>query len=244
MITIKNNFINKITTTTTNAIGAYSILQIGKQSHQITASQYPNAINIVGAGTPNSPGVRTVKYSPTHSQVQTYLSNNREMILELFLTQLIQEWFDFLAVIYITAVDENLNNNGTYSIPSTKLKLDLSTLSNTVNTQIIASASKDFDFLPAKEKLKTVEKTLNKNLSTMVIEKRLLNVNIKVRNILQHSSGIISPEDLVELGASSIDEDHGNNTVSKTAGQKITRTAFDIENITDKLIDIANVLIP
>jgi hypothetical protein len=244
MITIKNNFINKITTTTTNAVGTYSILQNGIASHQAIAAQYPSATNMVGAGAPTTPGVRTVKYSPTHSQVQTHLSNNREIILELFLTQLIQEWFDFLAEIYEKSLDENFNNNGTFPIPSAKLKLDLSVTSNTLITHIISSASKNFDFLPAKEKLKIIEKILNKNLSNMTAEKQLLAVNVKVRNILQHSSGIISADDLTELGASFIEEDHGNNIVRKIVGQKVTRTAFDIENITDKIIDIANSLIP
>jgi hypothetical protein len=61
---------------------------------------------------------------------------------------------------------------------------------------------------------------------------------------LQHVSGLVSLEDLSDLGMGSIIEDHGNNTVAKAAGQRVTRTAFDIENLTDALVDIANALIP
>lgn len=243
MRTIRDKFIKKVVDTTTDAIGAYSILQMGINNHTAIATKYPTATLHVGAGAPGTPGVRAVKYAPTHAQTQAKLSSNRELILELYLSQLVQEWFDFLAEVYEKAIDDNLNSGAGYSIPQAKIKIDLSLSSTQLNLQIKESAYKDFDFLNAKDKLKNIERTLSKDLSSLSSQKQLLVVNIKVRNILQHASGVVSSYDLSDLGMASITEDHGNRTVSKVAGQRITRTAYDIENFTDALVDIANGLI-
>ena len=240
---IRDKFIKKVVETTTDAIGAYVILQMGINTHQAVATQYPTATLHVGAGDPRTPAVRAVKYAPTHSQTQQKLSNNREVILELYLSQIVQEWFDFLAEVYEKAIDENLINNAGYSIPNSKIKVDLSLSGTQLNQQIKASACNDFDFLNAKEKLKNIERTLARDLSSLTNQKQLLLVNIKVRNILQHASGMVSSDDLSDLGVNSITEDHGNKNVTKSAGQRVIRTVFDIENFTEALIDIANVLI-
>lgn len=244
MKAIRDKFINKLIGTTTDAIGAYCILQFGINSHQPIAAQAPAATLHVGAGDPGVPGVRAVKYTPTHDQTQKKLSNHREIILELYLSQIVQEWFYFLAEVYEKAIDENLNNSAGYPIPHAKIKIDLSLSSVQLNQQIKESACKDFDFLNAKDKLKTIEKILSKNLLSFVSQKKLLLVNIKVRNILQHAAGMVSADDLADLGVASITEDHGDKTVTIGAGQRVSRTAFDIENFTNALIDIAKALIP
>jgi len=243
MKTIRDKFIKKVVESTSDAFGAYCILQEGINSHQSTAAKYPTATLHIGAGAPGTPGVRVVKYAPTHAETQTKLTNKREIILELYLSQIVQEWFDFLAEVYEKAVDDNLNNNAGYSIPPSKIKIDLSLSSAHLNQEIKASACKDFDFLNAKEKLKTIEKTLAQDLSSLITQKQLLLANIKIRNILQHASGMVSAEDLSDLSIGSFIEDHGNKMVAKTTGQRVTRTAFDIENLADTLIDIANALI-
>lgn len=126
----------------------------------------------------------------------------------------------------------------------TKIKVNLSLSGRQLNQHIIESACKDLDFLNARSKLKTIEKTLGKDLTGIISQRQLLLVNVKVSNILQHAVGIISNEDLTDLGIASITEDHGDPIVSIFARQKVTRTAFDIENLTDALIQIANTLIP
>ncbi len=246
MQAVRDKFINRISSSTADAVSAYFVLQIGIDSHKVLATQYPTAKIRVGDGNPGEPGIRVVKYTPTHLQTQDKLSGNRNIILELYLSQIVQEWFDFLADIYEKAIDDNLKQNAGYGIPHSKIKVDLSLSTTQLTQQIKASACKNFDFLNAKEKLNTIEKTLSQDLSSLTSQKQLLSVNITVRNILQHAAGVVSKDDLKNLGLEGkyITEDHGIKTISIRAGDRVSRTIYDIENFTDSLIDIAKALIP
>lgn len=109
---------------------------------------------------------------------------------------------------------------------------------------IEASACKNFDFLAAPEKLKIIKTLLGVSLNAISNDTTILKTNIQVRNILQHRNGTVDAKDLSDLGVSSIEKDHGNSTSAILAGQKITRTCFDIENLVDSLINIAKTLVP
>ena len=194
-------------------------------------------------GHPNNQS-RTIKYASTHQETQSILQSNPNILFELFLTEIIQYWFDFLLAIYTEVLEANLLNNSNYPIPDTKLKVNLSLSGVNLSQNIKDTACKDFGFLNASEELKIIKKALGVNLSTIPSDVALLKTNIQVRNILQHRNGIVNQKDLSDLGAASIDEDHGDSQKSIVAGQKITRTPFDIENLTDSLINIAKTLIP
>ena len=244
MINIRDKFINKLKAIASDSIGSFVILQIGIKEHQKIAKLHPNSKIHVGAGAPGATGVRSVKYAPTHGGIQTTLTNNGNMVFELFLAELVQTWFDFLADIYEKALLDSLNGIQSYSIPASKTKVNFSLSGPLLTQQIKEAACKDFDFLPAKEKLKTIKDTLGENLSGQSAQLDTIKINIKVRNILQHSNRVVSTEDLSDLGASGIEEDHGNSTNVVTAGQKISRTSYDIENFVDAMVDVAYVLIP
>ena len=244
MINIRDQFINKVKAIASDSVGSFVILQLGVQQHKQYANSHPNAKILVGAGGPGTPGNRPVKYAPTHDRIQATLTTNKNMVLRLFLAELVQTWFDFLADIYEKALADNLNGVQSYTIPAAKTKVNFSLSGSLLTQQLKETACKDFDFLPAKEKLKIIKDTLSKNLSDQAAQLDTIRTNIKVRNILQHGNGIVSAEDLSELGSSSIKEDHGNSIKSVTAGQKISRTPFDIENLVDAMVDVACALIP
>lgn len=86
MQTIRDDFIQKLKGSIADAIGVYCILQMGISAQQQLEAQYPAATLRAGAGNSGIPGVRAVKYAPTHAQIQEKLSNNRELILELYLS--------------------------------------------------------------------------------------------------------------------------------------------------------------
>jgi hypothetical protein len=198
----------------------------------------------MGAGPPETP-IRTIQLAPTHQQIQDILSNNRNILFELYLTELIQHWFDFLGAIYKKAITDNLSGAANkYEIPKTKIKVDFNLRDSILKQSLIDSASGDFDFLRASEKLKTVEKILGIDLSSVAKDKELIRENIQIRNILQHRGGIVSAEDLHDLGITSIKEDHGNSTKAIIADHKVTRTGFDIENLANSFIKVSNTLIP
>jgi len=244
MQTIRDDFIMKVTQAATNAVGSSVVLQLGITNHQQYAASYPSATAHMGAGPPGTPGVRAVKFSPTHQEIQNTLQSNRNILFELYLTEIIQYWFDFLLQVYREALKRNASGTTSYPIPSAKTKIDLSLTGSALIDNIEASVCKDFDFLNAPEKLKIIKTLLGVSLNTISNDTTLLKINIQVRNILQHRNGIVDAKDLSDLGVSSIEEDHGNSTSSILAGQKITRTCFDMENLVDSLINIAKTLAP
>jgi len=240
---IRDNFINKITETATNAVGAYIILLLGINSHQQMTNSHPNATIHMGAGPPDAADVREISFAPTHQQTQNTFQSNRNILSELFFTEIIQYWFEFLLEIYGDALRRNMAGETDYPIPNAKPKIDF-TLSGTDLTQNIEnSACKEFDFLAASEKLRVIKTILGVNLTTIDADIKLLKTNIQVRNILQHRRGVVSEKDLSELGVHSIIEDHGNLTKEITADQKISRTVYDIENLVGSLIIIAKTLV-
>lgn len=244
MKSIRINFSQKITDTVADAVGTAMVLQLGVGQHNSIATSHPDAKMYIGAGPPGMPGVRAVTYSPTHTQIQAKLNSNQNLIFELYATELVQDWFDFLLALYEKAVHENISNSQSYGVPSAKVKVDLSLSGGALLNQIENSAAKDFGHLPAKEKLRIVSAALNKSITTQNVHIDIVRTNIKVRNILQHAGGIVSQEDLDELGVNSLTEDHGNTQKSISVGQRISRTAFDLENFVNSMISIANVLAP
>ena len=239
---IKNEFIIKITQSAKNAVGSSIVLQIGINGHQQIASTHPNATLRMEAG---SPVVRKINLAPTHQQIQNILTNNRNILFELYLTELVQYWLDFLDNIYRKALQDNLSGATKYSIPLTKCNVNF-TLTGQMNLSqsLIDSACNDFNFLAASHKLKTVKKLLGINLLLVANHETVIKTNIQVRNILQHRKGIVCSSDLKKLNVRFITEDHGDTISNIAAKDKITRTGFDIENFVHSLIIIAKTLIP
>jgi hypothetical protein len=136
MIVIRDKFVDKVRAIASDSVGSFVVLQMGVKQHQQHAALHPNATIQVGAGAPDTPRVRAVKYAPTHGQIQTSLSNNRNLILELHVAKLVQAWFDFLSDVYEKAIDDNLNHSQGYSIPASKFKVDLSLSGSQFKQQI------------------------------------------------------------------------------------------------------------
>jgi len=244
MESIKKDFIGKIQSAVTDSIGVYCILGVGKNEHAKSASQYPDARFLVGAGDPNDKNSRIVKFAPTHSSIQNKLDKNPNLILELYLTEIIQHWYDFLIDLYEKSLRCNFYQGAEYPIPKAKINIDLSLKDNALYEQVIETSLKDFDFLSASAKLKIINKILSANFDGIENDIKTLKVNIQVRNILQHRLGSVNKKDLSDLGCSYIEEDHGNKVNRIKDGEKVTRTVYDIETLVDSLTNIANKLVP
>ncbi|EGQ8962203.1 hypothetical protein DC914_RS28015 [Vibrio parahaemolyticus] len=239
---IKTNFVDKIETSITEALGFHTLISFGKLKHSEQVGGSPNARTMFGVGHPNNPQ-RTILYAPKHIDIQRKVNEKPNVVLELYLTEIIQHWFDFLAELYQKALEENYFNSGSYSIPSSKVKLDLTLKDNDLYNSIIDSCVRDFDFLQAKEKLKQIKLTLAADLSNLQADEQLINENIQIRNILQHRLGKVSSKDLSDLGISSFSQDKGDSTIKISAGDRITRTVFDLEKLVISLKRVADKLV-
>lgn len=236
---IRDEFIYKIKSSIKSAIGAHIALQQGIQAHQSSNQSDPNARLILGL-----PPSRIVKYAPTNSFIQDELLKNRTIILELYLTEIIQHWFDFLCDIYDVALQKNLSGSSSYEFPVENIQVDLSLPITDYPEKIRSAALRNFDFLPACKKIKSIRKILKINNDALISSYQVVRLNIEIRNILQHKLGVVDEKILKDLGVSSIPEDHGDYIKQIGAGQKVTRTVFDLEKLVDAMVEIAKVLIP
>lgn len=244
MHAIRDAFVRSIGTTMSNAVGTSVVLNLGINAHKSSAQQTPNAQLLVGAGPPGQAGSRAVQFAPTHGNIQTLLQSNRNVLYELYLTELIQHWFDFLGELYKNAVDQKLSCNAPYSIPKIKVLLDFDKASTNLRAHILETACEKFDFLAADDKLRVVQKSLKVDLTNVQTDVRQIKVNIAVRNILQHNLGIVSTDHLQALDARSIEVDQGNGKVQITTGQRVPRSAFDLENLVFSFAKVASALVP
>jgi hypothetical protein len=222
MLNIRDEFVRKISDKASYSIGVYAVLLQGLPYQQSLATIAPDAPIVVAAGPPDTPGVRMIKYAPTHSQAYKIVAENSYKIFEAFLAELVQIWFDFLADIYEQAIDDNLKGVQNHPIPKSEIKVDFSLSGSELTQQLKESARKDFDFLPANKKLEIIRKALQKDLSGKEVQ--LIKTSIKIRNMLQHGNGIVSPEDLKDLGVSAIQEDHGHVIQDVLVSKKVSVT--------------------
>ena len=241
---IKNDFIEKITQSAKISVGTSVVLNFGINNHQQYALSYPDATIHIGAGPPDVDGVRKIMFSPTHQQIQSFLTNNRNILFELYLTEIIQYYFEFLGNLYKKAIIDNISGNSSYPISPQKTTVDFTLSETDFNNSIISSACIDFDFLPASKKFSLVRNIFEVESSDIESELALIKTNIQVRNILQHHKGVVKAKDLEQLGVQSIIEDHGNEIKHIAANERITRTGFDIENLVNALIKVSHTLIP
>jgi len=243
MENIKNDFIGKIQTAVTDSIGVYCILGMGQGEHAKIAIQYPEARFMVGAGHPNDKDARVIKFAPTHRSIQNKLDSSPNLILELYLTEIMQHWYDFLLDLYENSLNCNFFHGAEYPIPKARINIDLSLKDNALYNQIITTSLKDFDFLSAGDKLKTVKKILAVDLNGIESDIKILKTNIQVRNILQHRLGYVNEKDLSDLGCSYLEEDHGSEMKKIKSGEKVSRTVYDLEELVNSLTKIANKLV-
>ncbi|RZQ75857.1 hypothetical protein [Vibrio vulnificus] len=241
---IRNRFIEKIFASAREAIGVSCITYMGKAEHQRSAMRYPDARFFVGAGDPNDPKARRVNIAPTHREIQNTLASTPNLVLELYLTVIIQHWFDFLSEIYEEAMRRNYFGGGDYPVPKLKVQLDPTLKDNELYEHLIKVSVDDFDFIKAQDKFNIVRKILNVQVEFNSPECQLLKVNIQVRNALQHRLGILTEKDFSDLGSKSIEEDHGDRVVQKSVGQRVTRTEYDIEALVNALNSLSRTLIP
>jgi len=245
MYKIKVDFVDAISAIACEAFGLFVIVEWGLTGHMPTALKTPDARMMIGVGFPEEMK-RVVKYIPTHKEVHDKLYNNREVIFERYLSVIVQQWYDFLTAIYKNALESNIKGKTHYSIPTEKLRIDLSKDSNLIIDNVIDSAIKNYDFLNSDEKLLVIKKTLSIDNTRWDASRNDLNVikeNILIRNIFQHNHGIIKSEDLQHIGKEYLEEDYGNEKKKKIVGMKIKRTPFDIENCVDSMIKAANMII-
>ncbi|ENM5859937.1 hypothetical protein NTE23_003891, partial [Vibrio mimicus] len=174
---------------------------------------------------------RMISYSPKHIEIQQKPGEKPNVVLELYLTEIIQHWYDFLEDVYKKALTDNYYNNCGYQLSSQKILLDFNSKDNQLYDDIISKSVLDFNFLPAKEKLRILKKLFNADFSDCESELDNLKENIQVRNILQHRLGFIEVKDISDLDGTKIKEDHGDKIVEKSAGQRVSRTVFDLENL-------------
>ena len=146
MQTIRNNFQGKIITSVSNAVGTSVVLQLGINHHAALAQQTPNARLVVGAGSPRQSGVRTVQVAPTHAAIQQVLQQNRNILYELYLSELIQHWFDLLSDLYQKIISDKLRCMGNYTPPKIKIRLDFDEASKNVVRHIEEITKNKFDF--------------------------------------------------------------------------------------------------
>lgn len=241
---IRDSFINKIESTASNAIGISVILELGAYNHiKNYANKYPNAKIFLGAGPPDQAGTRSLRFAPTHKNIQNLLQKNGNVLYELYLTKLIQHWFDFLAELYKKIINDKLTCNARYFIQKTQLYIDFDEACANLKDHIIEASCNNFNFLPADKKFEVIRKSLNINLNPVQSDVEQIRVNITVRNALQHNLGIITSYDLKNLGITHIEIDEGKSTTNIVAGQRITRTPFDIENLVLSFTKVAKILV-
>ena len=244
MQSIRTNFQTKIETTLSNAVGTSVVLQIGVHHHAVHAKRTPNARLFVGVGPPGEAGSRAVQAAPTHRAIHQLLKQNGNILYELHLAELVQHWFDFLSDLYQKIISEKLRRSANYTPPKTKIHFDFDDASNDVITHIEEMTQKEFDFLNADEKLKAIRKSLNVDLSSYTQDEMTIRANVKIRNISQHGLGIVDASDLRKLGISSFQVDQGGAIDQVGVGQRITRTAFDLENLVGAMTNISGALVP
>lgn len=241
MKTIVEQFISKLNDTASEAYGVYFVIKQGIMAHKQLEKIDPHAKVMIYANNPSVPG-RHIKQTTTIRSIYSKLSQNERLIFEIYLSKIIQLWFDFLEDLYKYALTNNLYHKGRYSVPTEKLKIDLSISSEEIKKEIIDKAVENFSFLSAKEKLSRIKKIYN--MKTELHDNKdinLININIQIRNIIQHNMGIIQKSDLDILGVNEIEEDEGiSKKVLKKEGDKILRTPFDIENLVEAMINSAN----
>jgi hypothetical protein len=242
---IKVKFIDGVDEKACLAFGVFGVLQSGINTHWKLTESTPNSRMFIGIGNPSN-FKRIIKYIPTHKNIHDELIKNKDIILNLYFGELIQYWYDYLSDIYLALLKWNIYHNGKFNIQSENLKIDLSLSKDGLIQNVIDSAIKNFDFLPASEKLNRVKKALSKTEEDWKKGSEYINnirTNIQIRNIMQHNLGIISAEDLQFAGCKNFEEDHGDAMEYKTVGMKITRTPYDIEKFVDSMKLLANIII-
>lgn len=239
---ICNAFINKVETTTRLGIGSSFVILLGHHQHKQIAKS-PHSKILTGSGHPDDQNKRVIKYSPTHKELVELIESNEDLLLELFLTELIQHWFDYLADLYQEIVKSCLRGEKKYKLSKVQPKIDFSELSNSNLEQILIHSSvQSFNFQSAQKKIDIIEKALSVDLSHLSNEKNNIKKFIVVRNIFQHSLGYVRCDDLDMLGKSSIHLDDGQSQKCFNAGDRLKLSAFDMETCADSLIAIAKAL--
>ena len=241
----KVKFIDGIEAKACSAFGVFCVLQNGISGHWNITKKTPNSRLFIGVGHPNE-SKRVIKYVPTHQKIHDELIENRNLVLSLYFGEIIQLWYDYLMDIYKELLLWNIYSDGHFIIQSENIKVDLSLPKEQLINSIIEGAVRNFDFLPANEKLTRVKKALSRSDDEWHVGDeyiKSIRINILIRNIMQHNLGIISEDDIKALGCGFFEEDYGDSIVKKSVGMKISRTPYDIEKLVDSMKEMANIIV-
>lgn len=241
---IRDDFHASIRTEIEVALGLYFVLNVGRVQYAQIANSYPNSRAFVGSGNPIS-NPRTIAFAPTHSFVSNTLAAQPNLVFEGFHASIVQHWFDFLLKVYTFCAGEAISGVRHRNIPDIDIAYNFERAPGvSLETSLVIACREAFDFKQADEKLRVVRTALGVDLQGVQSEVRVIKENIIIRNMIQHNKGIIRDEDLRRLGANSISCDEGNAVIQKVAGDRVQRTAYDLEACVTAMMTVSSVLVP
>lgn len=244
MKTICNSFVNRIKNTTKLGLGASTIFQLGHNCYIETALKFPDAQILIGSGKPNEPNARIIKYATTHKELFKLMENNKGLLLELVLSELVQHWFDYLLEIYKEVIKKSIRGEKCYNLPKLQPKIDVTKISSTNLEQVLIDASvESFDFETSQNKLHIIRKALNVDLSNVSNDVESIKKFITIRNIFQHNLGVVRTDDVVGLGFANISLDTGKSIRQFKVGDRLELSPFDIEAYADSIIAVSQALV-
>lgn len=229
---IRERFISKIRKKAKQALGIHAALLLSKPS-------FPADHNKVYFGGAPADGSLQIKYVPTFGEIKETLSNRENIVLELFLADMIQAWFEFQNAIFCSLVRDNQSHYNKWLIkPTPKPAL----APGASKKDAIEAYRTWFDRMKSEEKLILLRKALEVSISQNLIEK--INQYVTKRNLLQHNEGLIRQKDIDKSGGKNFTRLRGKKVQSIRSGDRIDPTPYDIEDLADTLIEVARILIP
>ncbi|MTJ52233.1 hypothetical protein FJR38_05870 [Anabaena sp. UHCC 0253] len=180
-------------------------------------------------------------------EVLVNYDNHQGVFEELVHAKIIQRWYEFLSQLFKYILNSHFSNQKNYTTSKsfkfdTYLDLSVDTGDNIIQN-IQERALEKFDFLKADDKLKQIEKILNKNVNNEV--KKKIKKHIIVRNTWQHNNGIVRKYDLGQLGDSKIIlmNDQAQELQVKE-NEKLIITYYELLEVNRDFRDVSNILIP
>jgi hypothetical protein len=246
MISIRDEFIASVEETACDAMGVHVVMLGGiSASRAMYESTLTESIELAA----DEDGSRVIRYSPTHEDVLATLKDNPFLAIEVFHGIVIQRWHEFLSDVYRAGVAQELDTPGKYELGVIDLRLDAGAVSAVALLEEVANAARvRFDFtVKSKEKLRVVAKMLKRTAAirqpAIQVHVDTINQNVVARNVLQHNRGILRSDDLDELGAKELPVDLGLKILYASAGFRIHRTPFDLDNCVASVVAVARELV-
>jgi len=153
--------------------------------------------------------------------------NHKGALLEWTHAHIVQTWYEFLYKIFKKRIVEHLQRNESFAIDSS---IPLSAKINQVNQDNAEKLFTSFDRASATDKLKIIEALLEKTITQEY--KAKIEKHILVRNIFQHSDGIVRATDVNKLEIKAIILfDEGFQLKKIEAGNKLNISIYELLNV-------------